>query len=405
MATTQKRSFDVGHALASLLQPIEELNFFQHYWEKQPLVIDRTDPNYFRDVMSFESINELLNSKSFGSGEIRMAQNEQMVPQENYINELQGYAQNHKVLDLFKSGATIILQSVHKYHAPVARICRNIEKSYNCLVRPNLYITPISSQGFNPHYDSHDVVVMQLHGSKTWRLYQSPIELPHDSQPFKKEQFPAGEVTREFELKAGDSLYLPRGVMHSARTTTDISAHITLAIKTFTWADVLHEAILKMIPENKSLREYIPVFDLARANGNQHQLVQEKIRQLSDDLAGMKDFGFLFDKFHHEVTNNGTGPLMEDFLSDIRSLKATDANTRFCKRQSLNYWVFEQDDQLVFKTDLKASMLTKNTGPMLEYMIREESFSAAELPGDVPVEESLNLLRSFVAEGMLQLKH
>ena len=47
----------------------------------------------------------------------------------------------------------------------------------------NVYLTPPSSQGFTAHYDAHDVFILQIAGSKHWRLYDAPLRLPMESQP------------------------------------------------------------------------------------------------------------------------------------------------------------------------------------------------------------------------------
>jgi NAD(P)-dependent dehydrogenase (short-subunit alcohol dehydrogenase family) len=36
----------------------------------------------------------------------------------------------------------------------------------------NAYITPPSSRGFSPHYDVHDVFVLQVAGEKHWRIHE-----------------------------------------------------------------------------------------------------------------------------------------------------------------------------------------------------------------------------------------
>jgi len=38
-------------------------------------------------------------------------------------------------------------------------------------VGSNAYLTPAGSQGFAPHYDDVEAFVLQLEGSKDWKLY------------------------------------------------------------------------------------------------------------------------------------------------------------------------------------------------------------------------------------------
>ena len=45
-----------------------------------------------------------------------------------------------------------------------------------------------------------------------------------------------------FTLAEGDSLYIPRGILHEARTGTGSSLHLTLSVHPVTWRDVVSEA-------------------------------------------------------------------------------------------------------------------------------------------------------------------
>lgn len=40
------------------------------------------------------------------------------------------------------------------------------------MVGTNVYLTPPQSQGFAPHYDDIEAFIIQLEGSKYWKLYK-----------------------------------------------------------------------------------------------------------------------------------------------------------------------------------------------------------------------------------------
>ena len=42
----------------------------------------------------------------------------------------------------------------------------------------NAYITPESARGFEPHYDVHDVFVLQVSGEKHWSVHAPVREHP-----------------------------------------------------------------------------------------------------------------------------------------------------------------------------------------------------------------------------------
>ena len=95
------------------------------------------------------------------------------------------------------------------------------------------------------HFDYEDVLIIQVHGSKRWRLWApdpavGQMELParndHRTVPGKSTvptQAPTG-----IEMQRGDVLYIPRGYPHMAETTGgNSSVHFTMTVMSqeFTW--------------------------------------------------------------------------------------------------------------------------------------------------------------------------
>ena len=70
-------------------------------------------------------------------------------------------------------GATLVLQSVHRLHPPVARFCRELAAELGHATQCNAYITPAGdAQGFDFHHDTHDVFVLQVSGRKRWIVHE-----------------------------------------------------------------------------------------------------------------------------------------------------------------------------------------------------------------------------------------
>lgn len=121
-----------------------------------------------------------------------------------------------------------------------------MEREFNCYCGVNSYWTPASSQGFAPHYDDVDVFLVQLEGEKMWCLYDPPEEVDylsrHSSEDYVPEQFP--KPKHAITLKAGDVLYMPRGMVHQGMTTPNThSLHITFSANQMnSWADFMGRA-------------------------------------------------------------------------------------------------------------------------------------------------------------------
>ncbi|XP_038878779.1 uncharacterized protein LOC120070934 isoform X3 [Benincasa hispida] len=146
-----------------------------------------------------------------------------------------------KCEEAFKEGYTIALRGMEFRCEKIAAIANTVA----CLfgqpsVGANMYLTPPSSQGLARHYDDHCVFVCQLAGSKQWTVFSPPRTcLPrlYDSHEFPScsEVESPFTVGRQFLLREGDVLYIPRGFLHEARTVNDgpdgSSLHLTFGIE------------------------------------------------------------------------------------------------------------------------------------------------------------------------------
>src|ERR1700744_367926 len=82
----------------------------------------------------------------------------------------------------FADGYTIVLDGVEQYVRTIGTLARSLEVELNFPTQVNAYITPPQSIGLVPHYDDHDVLILQIQGSKTWHLYVGADMPPREIQ-------------------------------------------------------------------------------------------------------------------------------------------------------------------------------------------------------------------------------
>ena len=155
-----------------------------------------------------------------------------------------GTALVDRVAEEHAAGATIVLQALHLHFHPAAVYCRGLESELGFPVQANAYCTPASAQGFAVHHDTHDVFVLQVSGHKRWRIYRPVVELP-----LKEQRWPAdaagavGEPVHDITLRAGDTLYIPRGWPHEATAAEADSLHVTVGLHPPTRLDAVKAAL------------------------------------------------------------------------------------------------------------------------------------------------------------------
>ena len=97
-----------------------------------------------------------------------------------------GRIQPLEVARHFDAGATIIFNQLHKRVPALARLCAALGRQFSSRVQTNVYLTPPEAQGFAPHWDTHDVFVLQVSGAKRWTIYDTKVSLPLRGQRFER---------------------------------------------------------------------------------------------------------------------------------------------------------------------------------------------------------------------------
>lgn len=140
-------------------------------------------------------------------------------------------------LAAFDAGATIILYDARMWGRAVDDLAAGVEAEIGHRVGVNTYLTPGGTDGLPVHYDPHDVIIVQLHGTKRWEIFEREVEDPTASYlPERNATTGSPEIV---VLDPGDTIYIPRGCPHRTSTPSGPSAHLTFAIVPTTYADLI----------------------------------------------------------------------------------------------------------------------------------------------------------------------
>jgi hypothetical protein len=187
----------------------------------------------------------------------------------------------------FDAGATLVVSQFHEMHPPLMRFCRGLEQVFLHAVQANIYLTPPGAQGFRVHYDTHDVLVLQVAGEKRWRLFpDQPVPRPTRRTPWPG-NLPASGEPAALTLRAGDTLYVPRGVMHDAAAQDGDapSLHVTIGLMDPSFAAVLRLAVDLLEETDPALRETFPTWRLAEGPGRLAAMARPLAARLAEPAA------------------------------------------------------------------------------------------------------------------------
>lgn len=251
--------FDPASGLSGLLAPMSTADFFAQHWEQKPLHAKAQAPRDFTRLISTARMDSLLADQVFEADSLSMARAEPRLGPDAYLGD-NGIVDRGLAARAYQEGATLIMPQLHRRERALAQLCRALELEFSHAVQTNIYLTPPNAQGFQTHYDTHDVLVLQVEGTKRWRLYDTPVGAPFRGEQFTPDAVAAGDITADLVMEPGDVLYVPRGLMHDA-VNADLdgpSLHITTGILVRTWADFLLEAVSEAALKSPALRAALP---------------------------------------------------------------------------------------------------------------------------------------------------
>jgi JmjC domain len=292
-----------------------------------------------------------------------------------------------RVLAEWEAGGTIVLQALHVNWHPLAVFCRLLEAAIGRPVQANAYYTPRGSQGFAVHHDTHDVLVLQIAGEKRWLLYEPLLELPLKHQRYSAALGEHDEASDDFVLRAGGSLYLPRGWLHQAETSETDSLHITIGITPHTWLDAAKGA-LGTLEDELSVRRGVE-------HGSADGIPELVAEQLDPELV---------EKRRRRRFLDSRRPIREDGLSQLRALDRLDERTRLERRETVLADLEESPTGVVLIFEGKQVRFPSQAAVELRACFETDApFQLDELPGDLDPEGRIVLARRLVREGFLRV--
>ena len=265
------------------MEPVTEEVFFGEYWEQQSLHLSRNDESRFARLINTTLIEQVLASGNLEFPRVQMTHNNRDTdaPLPVYYDSENKILAN-RVAENYKNGATLILTEAHKHFTGLSSLAQRLSAQLSLNCRANAYLTPPGQQGFAAHYDTHDVVVLQVSGTKRFDFYKGGTVLPFNNSTFDPDTSEVGEQYDSITLEPGDSLYIPRGIVHNAvADNSESSLHITLGVYATTVADLLIESIMAAAEKQPELRRSVP-----QASFKSGVIREQDRTQLASLLAG-----------------------------------------------------------------------------------------------------------------------
>ena len=378
-----------GNALARCVGDPDR--FAREHWARAPLYRPGADPTAFANLFSLGDVDHILTSTTPRFPAFRMVKEGKQLDPRSYTRSgrvggqpVDDLADPGCVYEHFHAGATIVLQSLHRFWPPLARLSRDLELALTHPVQVNAYITPPASRGLGIHHDEHDVFVLQVYGRKRWDVHD-PDGRPEDRLIVA-------------ELAPGDCLYIPQRFPHAAWTAQTASVHLTVGVVPTTWADVLRRAVTSAVEDALSgapLPAGFAVDPAALTGGVAEQLGE--VRRRLDKLDPAAIAVAAADRFW-----SSRPPILTGQLQQLLALDEIGEDTVVRRRPGAVCRVREREDRLEVLLGDRALHMPARLAPVMGAILASDRLAVADLAVHLDPPSRLVLVRRLIREGLLE---
>ena len=388
------------------LTGIPSSEFAREHWGERPL-LTRSAAG-FDDLFSASAVDDLVADRALRTPFVRMAAEGAVLSPSLFTGsggfgaEVGDQLDSGEVLAQFAGGATLVLQGLHRTWEPIATFTRQLVSDLGHPAQVNAYVTPASSRGFDPHFDTHDVFVVQIAGAKHWTIHEPVHRHPLAHQSWTAHREAVAERARtqpaiDAVFEPGDVLYLPRGWIHSAVALGGTSIHLTIGIRAATRHDLLAHVIARA-GDDPRLRTPLPLgVDHADASSIGPDL-SATVAAAREILESALDDGEIGEALRRSFAD-AVLPAPVRPLATVDAMAVLQPGDAVGWRRGLSPRI-EDDERTVRIVLRRKTVALPAEASAAVHSLSERDHAAGDLPG-LDAESSLVVSRRLLREGVL----
>jgi ribosomal protein L16 Arg81 hydroxylase len=299
--------------LADLLAPVSISEFLEVFRARKRLHIAASDHTRAETLFSWRDIDTLLSRHALDEN-VRIMRDSVVVSRQFYTSNQGKRLDVRAFHDLLAQGVSVVVDYVERSVRQIGQLSAAIEREMGAITYVNAYLSFSKGGAFKPHWDTMDVLVVQVHGNKHWRVWNTEVPYPLEIAGRAKVNASVAP-DQEIEMAPGDVLFIPRGEPHSAAVSTKHSVHLSIGLQSATGVDFF-DHLRKEAIKDSLLRMDLPRHSSNKQSGAHEAALKKRLHQLID-AADMSQFLQQTDLSRSPALQTavaGELPQMEDIL-------------------------------------------------------------------------------------------
>lgn len=228
--------------------------FFAEHFNRKPLLRRGALEGRTRSLVSVRQLDDVVAMEAVPPAYLRVAKDGRGVPSKAYTRTVAEHGAAltetvvpEQVYELFRSGGTVTWNALNHFLPSARHLVDVFAETFASPSEVVAFLTPAGQDGYAPHHDPVDVYVIQIEGTKDWRIWEPPADRRADKASHRPEDLgpPAVETT----LRPGDVLYLPYGTPHAAAAKAEVSLHLSVTVEPRRWRDLVCETVEHLVQQ------------------------------------------------------------------------------------------------------------------------------------------------------------
>jgi hypothetical protein len=396
----------------NVIAPISVDDFFSSYWGTNFCHVKGFEDK-FAELLPWTELNSILRHHRIPFPRLRLCKKGNPIPASAYSVEREAGSETlqrrrraletppvhaRNLYEQLQQGATMTLDAVDELYNPVSDLCESFEKLFNERVQANAWVGCEEVPAVSPHWDDHDVFVLQVSGEKRWRIYGVTRPYPLYRDVDANTECPK-EIVWEGILQPGDLLYLPRGTWHSATAMGEPTLHLAVGVYSETAIDLMGW-LQDHLRNNPAFRMNLPRFSTETAR-------RQHMNDLRRELLALWD-GDILAKFfeNHETRAESRRPTLSLpwVLGDTTIPDDPTTQLLWTAPLCVKLEMASRDGEniAVIVTEARRYCFSAKAYPILQHFIGRERTSLGELFASQNSDLEPSLICSFVRELALE---
>jgi ribosomal protein L16 Arg81 hydroxylase len=215
-----------------LIAPLSEAEFLSLLRERRLKFVRGTNRNRYSTLLGWDALQRKLERGEHprGVGDIRLTKESATIPTERWLTR--NKADNTNKIDIGKleeflaNGFSLVITPIDRHVPALEALCASIGSQTGEQIKVGVIVTACGTDGaFKIHFDPEDLIILQVEGTKRWKIFGPPVSNPVIGMP-KQEAPPEDKPIFDEVLQPGDFLFLPAGTWHHCENGPGRSLHL-----------------------------------------------------------------------------------------------------------------------------------------------------------------------------------